>query len=133
MTDRTTQLTGRVVHGEKISRRTGYPTANLNAAAGEDLTIGDGVYACWVEIIDRHPHAVHPGALVIGVPFQHVQRSERKIEVHLLNFDGDLYGERLRIDVAQFLRPLLHPKNEVALRTQIEEDIALIRSILRVR
>jgi len=103
---------GRVVAGEGRGRELGVPTANLSEIV--TLVPGGGVYVGVVEIDGRpQPAAVHVG----GNPtFGEV---EQKVEVHLLAFDGDLYGQELTV---KFLQPVRE--------TQVFESVDLLRSQL---
>jgi riboflavin kinase / FMN adenylyltransferase len=89
------QLRGEVVHGDERGRELGFPTANL-VPDPLYVTPGHGVYACRV--------GDHAAAVNVGIrPQFHTGRGEL-IEAHLLDFDGDLYGQELRIDFVKRLR-----------------------------
>jgi riboflavin kinase/FMN adenylyltransferase len=95
-TERAAKLLGRppevegvVVRGDGRGRELGFPTANLDVPGGL-LVPPDGVYAGWAR--DRR------AAVSIGTN-PHFGGVERRVEAHLLDFDGDLYGERLVVEL----------------------------------
>jgi len=93
-------LEGRVVHGEGIGRTLGVPTANLRLHE-EKLLPRFGIYTAWVRIggEDRW----RPGAMSLGVrPTFGGQATT--LEVHLLDWDGDLYGRELEIELQDWMR-----------------------------
>src|SRR5262249_17791433 len=85
------RLRGRVGGGQRRGQKLGFPTANLEQLAS--LVPGDGVYA--VRVI--HDNRVWPGAANVG-PNPTFAEQARKVEVHLLDFHGDLYGQELAVD-----------------------------------
>jgi riboflavin kinase/FMN adenylyltransferase len=88
-------LEGEVVHGDHLGRKLGFPTANL-ALDPLRLLPPDGVYAARVVDPPR------PGAMSIGTR-PAVGGTDRRVEVHLLDFDGDLYGQTLRVELIDWL------------------------------
>jgi riboflavin kinase/FMN adenylyltransferase len=88
------EVEGVVVRGDGRGREIGFPTANLDAPPGL-LVPPDGVYAGWVR--DRR------AAVSIGTN-PHFDGVERRVEAHLLDFDGDLYGRRLVVEIWSSLR-----------------------------
>ena len=94
------QVCGQVVHGDKRGRTLGYPTANIVPPDGYVIP-GHGVYACVVHLEDGPSVAA---ATNIGVrPMFQTGRGEL-IEAFLVDWDGDLYGQELRIDFLKRLR-----------------------------
>lgn len=83
------EVEGVVVRGDGRGRELGFPTANLDVPGGL-LVPPDGVYAGWAR--DRR------AAVSIGTN-PHFGGGERRVEAHLLDFDGDLYGERLVVEL----------------------------------
>jgi len=88
-------LEGPVVHGEKRGRELGYPTANVVPAQGL-VVPASGVYAAWAN--------GHPAAVSVGVRPTFQSALGLLVEAYLIDFDGDLYGQTLRIAFAQRLR-----------------------------
>ena len=86
---------GEVVHGDKRGRELGMPTANL-VPDDAYVTPGHGVYAAWA-------HG-HPAAVNVGVRPMFESGRGLLVEAHLIDFEGDIYGETLRIAFLQRLR-----------------------------
>jgi riboflavin kinase/FMN adenylyltransferase len=115
------ELDGTVVAGDRRGGTLGYPTANL--ALGADLVVPPyGIYAGFA----RGRRA----ATSIGVN-PHYGGSERRIEPYLLDFDGDLYGERLVLELWAYLREERAFDSEAELVAQIGRDVEATRSAQR--
>lgn len=110
------RLSGQVVTGAARGRTLGFPTANLQP---DDLLIpADGVYAGTVSLEGHDwPTAIHIG------PNPTFADAERKVECHLVGFDGDLYGKPFSVDLLRRLRPLVRFQSEGELRTAIRQDV----------
>jgi len=117
-------LRGRVVVGDRRGRTLGFPTANLHLPGGMMLP-PDGVYAAWTET----PRGRFGVALNIGVRPTFAGR-RRTVEAHLLDFDGDLYGRWLRLELVERLRGEERFADVAALRRAIAGDIRLAREVL---
>jgi riboflavin kinase/FMN adenylyltransferase len=117
-------LTGVVVEGEKLGRRLGYPTANLRPVAPM-VVPADGIYAVRVRWRERRAK----GACSIGMR-PTVGGTQRTIEVFLLDFSGDLYGETLEIEFAARLRDELRFQTLEALVEQMGRDVAQVSDLL---
>lgn len=118
-------LTGVVVEGEKLGRRLGYPTANLRPVVPM-VVPADGIYA--VRVRWREHRA--KGACSIGMR-PTVGGTQRTIEVFLLDFSGDLYGETLEIEFAARLRDELRFQTLEALVEQMGRDVAQVAELLK--
>lgn len=117
-------LRGRVVHGEQRGRTLGFPTANLHQRSGV-LLPADGVYA----VRARVDGGSLPAVLNIGVrPTFGVLR--RTVEAHVLDFDGDLYGRWLSLELVERLRGEQRFPGIDALRAAIAADVARAREVL---
>jgi riboflavin kinase/FMN adenylyltransferase len=90
---------GEVVHGDQLGRTLGYPTANLRYTDNDKIHLGHGVYAVYAEIEGQ----IKKGMMSIGTR-PTLDKSEEKVEVNLFDFDEMIYGKRLRVTVAHFLR-----------------------------
>lgn len=91
---------GRVVEGDRRGRTIGFPTANLALDPGAEPR--EGIYAARVRLDRRGPAL--PGAAYVGT--RPTFATDRKfLEVHLLGFEGDLYGRDLMVELVAFLRP----------------------------
>jgi riboflavin kinase / FMN adenylyltransferase len=117
-------ISGTVARGDGRGRTLGFPTANISEVS--QLLPAYGVYA-----VRAH---LPGGRQVVGV-MNHGPRPtvERPVatEVHLLEFDGDLYGSELRIEIVHRLRDVLRFASKEALVGQIAEDIERARELLR--
>ena len=123
---RPVEVEGTVVAGDKRGGTLGFPTANLAVPA--NMVVPEfGIYAG--AAVDRNDPASeqHRAAVSIGVN-PHYGGSERRIEAFLLDFEGDLYGRRLRVELWRRLREERVFEDEQALVEQIARDVAETRS-----
>ena len=123
------ELEGEVVRGAGRGRGIGVPTANLAVDAGVLPPLG--IYATWVEVAGGEPRCA--GAARVGTNPTFDDSGRLSVEVHLLDFDGDLYGQRLRLGLVERLRGELRFPDAAGLVDQIRRDIADTRRILGVR
>lgn len=116
------QLCGEVAHGDERGRELGFPTANL--VPEEALACpGHGVYACLAN--------GRPAAVSVGVrPTFKTGRGEL-IEAYLLDFDGDLYGQRLCLEFLQRLRGERRFDTPEALVEQMHRDVQRTRELVQ--
>jgi riboflavin kinase/FMN adenylyltransferase len=115
-------IAGRVVEGDKLGRQLGFPTANL-AVTGMVLP-PNGVYAGFTKFKGQFYRA----ALNIGLrPTMASAKPELRVEAHLLDFSGRLYGVELEIEVGEKLRDERKFASPAELRLQIASDIAAVR------
>lgn len=118
-------LSGQVIAGRHVGRSLGIRTANI-ACDPERVIPANGVYAAWAEVAgSRYMAAVNIG---IRPSFG---LTERLLEVHLLDFENNLYNTELSIEFVHYLRPELRFAEVSALVAQIQHDIAETRTILR--
>ncbi len=92
-------LTGKVIHGDKLGRTLGFPTANLESPQYK-LIPKDGVYIVKV----HHKGIFHKGLLSIGTRPTVTNSNEKRAEVFILNFNEEIYGEMLTLELIQFIR-----------------------------
>lgn len=116
-------LVGEVVTGQQLGRTIGFPTANL-AVPAEKFLPQRGVYCVWVEGADA---AAIPGVMNIGQR-PTINGLTQTIEVHLLDWSGDLYGKTLTVSLDAFLRPEQKFASLDALKQQIQHDANQARS-----
>ena len=127
------EVEGIVVAGDQRGGTLGFPTANLAVECGL-LVPGHGIYAgaCW----SQRPEggvaggSFHRAAVSIGVN-PHYGGVERRIEVFLVDFSGDLYGEELRVELWQRLRDEGAFESEAELVEQIARDVRAARTAPR--
>jgi riboflavin kinase/FMN adenylyltransferase len=123
---------GTVVHGAKRGRTIGIPTANV--APSSDLPIAPGIYAVTLAIADgpRAPFGPPlPAVASLGTNPTFVDRGDLVLEVHLLDFDGDIYDRRVRTTFVSRLREELKFDSVDALIAQIKLDIEAARRQLQ--
>jgi riboflavin kinase/FMN adenylyltransferase len=126
------EIEGRVQSGAKLGRKLGFPTANI--ALGEVLEPAYGVYAVRAGV-DRGGQTVwHPGVANLGirpmVEGPDLDSREPLLEVHLFDFDEDLYGQHMRVALVDYLRPEMTFDDMAALKVQKVEDSRRARVIL---
>jgi len=115
------ELDGTVVLGDRRGGTLGFPTANL-AVAAELVVPAFGIYAGFA-------HG-HRAAISIGIN-PHYGGEERRIEPHLLDFEGDLYGQRLLVELWRRLRDEQAFAAEAELVAQIARDVEAARAAQR--
>jgi riboflavin kinase / FMN adenylyltransferase len=119
------RLHGTTAVGQRRGRTLGFPTANLDPLL--NLAPGDGVYAVRVYIGEE----MWPGAANVG-PNPTFGENARKVEVHLIGFRGDLYGQRLAVDFIRRLRDTRPFKGADDLIQQLRRDVEQARQALTV-
>lgn len=110
------RLVGKVVEGFKRGRTLGFPTANLDCTG--NVVPADGVYAGRITLGGTN----YPVALNIG-PLPTFSDKARQIEAHIIGFSGDLYGQTLEFELADFLRDTRKFPSLDALKSQLHLDI----------
>lgn len=116
------RLVGTVTPGQKRGKTLGFPTANLDNIA--TLVPGNGVYAVRAFLGNQ----AWPGAAHVG-PNPTFGENARKIEVHLIGFAGDLYGESLEVDFLEKLRDTRPFAGAQELKAQLAMDVARARAV----
>lgn len=109
--------------GQKRGRTLGFPTANLIEPA--TLVPGDGVYAVRLRLADG---STWSGAANIG-PNPTFGEQDRKLEAHLIGFEGDLYGQPIAVDFVARLRDTRPFAGPAELVEQLRDDVATARII----
>ena len=115
---------GTVVEGAHLGRQLGFPTANLRAH--NEQFPPDGVYAVRAHV-GQHTHR---GVANIGVrPTLEHQSGERLLEIHLFDFNDDLYGKEVEVNFGQYIRPEQKFTSLEELKAQIAKDAAIARTL----
>jgi riboflavin kinase/FMN adenylyltransferase len=122
MLGRPYSVSGEVVEGTGLGRRLGSPTANLRTPR-EKLLPGDGVYFVTVVNMGGRPALMYVGTRPT------LDGSQRVTEVHVLDFEGDLYGQRLSVAVHRRLRGDARFESVEELTERIREDVERARAI----
>ena len=112
-------LTGLVTKGDQIGRKIGFPTANFNIPEKEKIIPANGVYAVKVKAKEQW----HKGMINIGYR-PTIEKTEKKLlnEVHVFNFDNNLYGDALEIVFEDHIRNEEKFSDINALKTQLIND-----------
>lgn len=111
-------ITGSVAHGFQEGRRIGFPTANIVPESAEKLVPGNGVYATRVSVDGGE---WMPAMLNIGTN-PTFQRQQTTIEAHIIGFEGDIYGRKVRVEFGRKLRDEQRFESVEALQKQLEAD-----------
>jgi riboflavin kinase / FMN adenylyltransferase len=122
-------LWGTVVRGDQRGRTIGYPTANLQLPATRKLVPRDGVYAVRVTF-EMAEAAAFNAMMNIGRRPTFEAETEATLEVHLLDFDGDLYGRTLTVELVERIRAEQRFDGPDHLADQLRKDEAATRRLL---
>ncbi|MEX1000803.1 MAG: bifunctional riboflavin kinase/FAD synthetase [Crocinitomicaceae bacterium] len=117
---------GSVIDGDKIGTQLGYPTANIGKMEATQIIPGNGVYVVKVKIGDRY----FGGMMNIGVRPTVTENNEKRIEVHLFDFDGDLYGTKLEVFVLDKIRDEKTFASIEQLKNQLHADEEVCKRLL---
>ena len=120
-------LTGRVVHGLKLGRTLGYPTANIQVTEDYKLIPKDGVYAVYSYIGARKVY----GMMSIGKN-PTIEGKGASIEVYFFDFNGNLYDQKLTIEFVQYLRKEQKFATIDLLKKQLQDDETAARKAIAV-
>ena len=115
---------GRVVRGQRVGRKLGYPTANVRL--GKRVSPVSGIFAVRVRVGGKW----WPGVASLGVRPTITGSGEPLLEAHLFDFDGDLYGQRIDVEFVAKLRDEEKFVDLDALRAQMDRDAAQARRVL---
>ena len=111
-------LDGTVIHGQGIGKSLGYPTANISIGNKYKLVPGEGIYAVYV----LHHNKRYKGMLYIGRRPTLEQWNNRTIEVNILDFNKNIYGDKLTIEFVKKIRGDKKFTSMEALTQQIDDD-----------
>lgn len=124
-------LSAVVEHGDRHGRTIGYPTINLDPTLWPEA-LEPGVYASYVTLDEKS----YLGALYFG-PRSIKGETKSVLEINLLDFTGDVYGQTVRVEIGEFIRaPIGYKPNqhdETELQQQINKDISTIRELAKTR
>ncbi len=116
---------GKVVEGTKLGRELGYPTANIEVEDPEKILPADGIYTVFVKEAGK----LYGGMLSLGFN-PTVEGKGRSMEVHIFDFNKNIYGETVEVAFLEFLRFEAKFPNLEALINQLKEDEKQSRTIL---
>jgi riboflavin kinase/FMN adenylyltransferase len=121
-------MTGRVVRGEQLGRKLGFPTANVRFPHRR-LPLA-GIYAVRIKVRGGSGAALNGVASIGTRPT--VGGTEPWLEVHVFDFEADLYGREIAVECVQFLRPELKFDSLEAMVAQIHRDATQARALLNI-
>jgi riboflavin kinase/FMN adenylyltransferase len=125
MLGRNYTILGTVVRGDDLGKKIGFPTANLSAH--NEQFPPNGVYLAEATL----DGTVHPGVVNLGYrPTVSSGKSERVLEIYLLDFDRDIYGKDVEVRFVRYLRPEQKFESIKELVRQIERDVRQARALL---
>lgn len=125
MLGRTYAISGRVVEGDRLGNKLGFPTANLDAT--NLILPPNGVYSGCTKLKGQFYRV----ALNIGLrPTVASASPQLRVEAHLLDFDGKLYGEELEVEIGEKLRDERKFNSPNELREQISRDVSAVRKLV---
>lgn len=119
-------LQGTVVDGYKVGRKIGFPTANICPLCPEKLLPANGVYAVWVTLNNQR----YKGMLNIGQRPTVDNGTDTSIEVHLLNFNEDIYHHTLTLEFVERLREEQRFDSTSQLIEQLKQDAQSVDNLL---
>lgn len=119
-------LRGFVIEGNKLGRTIGFPTANIFIEDQDKLIPKNGVYAVYVYIEGER----YKGMLNIGVRPTINNDKRRTIEVHIFDFNEDIYGKTVRLELVDFMRDEVKFEGLDALILQLKKDEVASRALL---
>ena len=117
------KIRGTVVHGDKRGRTIGFPTANI--AVRSPYLIGkNGVYGVRIKV----DHHTYYGVMNVGIkPTFELEKKEKSLEVHILDFSGEIYGKEVEVEFLFFIREEQKFSGVDALIAQIRKDVETAR------
>ncbi|HEX7050241.1 MAG TPA: bifunctional riboflavin kinase/FAD synthetase [Longimicrobiales bacterium] len=118
-------VTGTVVRGDGRGRKLGFPTANVRVADADKLVPREGIYAARATVGGR----TSGGALHLG-PRPTFEAATPTLEIHLFDFDADIYGETMRIEFCDWIREIRAFASPAELVDAIRGDVAAARQSL---
>jgi riboflavin kinase/FMN adenylyltransferase len=121
-------LRGKVVKGRGVGNKIGIPTANIDITDREKIIPKNGVYAGWAEVKGKKIDAV----VSIG-PTPTFSREEEILEVHLFDWDGDIYGEMVNIGFVRRIRDIIKFASGKELSGAIQNDIELSKQFISLK
>lgn len=120
---------GEVVHGRKLARTLGFPTANIEVS--NRLYPPYGIYGAYVQIEDKNSKVLN-GVVNVGMN-PTLKAGELSLEVHILDFDEEIYGKKLYIQIVEFMREERKFNSVDELKATIASDVENWRKRIKER
>lgn len=124
------QLTGKVIKGDQIGRKLGFPTANLFIEENYKLIPSDGIYAVSIDFKGEDTKLKSAKGMAYIGHRPTINGMSRNIEVNIFDFNEDLYGQTIRIHFQEYLREDQKFNSLEELRIQLIKDETAARSVL---
>lgn len=124
-------LRGTVIHGSKLGRKFGFPTVNILPNTPKKLIPREGVYAALASICSSSSETPLKGMLYVGRRPTVSEGNEKRIEMNLFDFNGDLYGNSITVSFLQFIRGDIHFADTAELVKQLHEDEKNVRNFFK--
>lgn len=121
-------LSGVVIHGKKLGRKLGFPTANLNPFDQDKIIPSNGVYACRVKLQNGKEYTS-----MVNIGFRPTVDSDHNrlsVEAHLIGFDGDIYGQTITLSFLKRIRDERKMSSLDELKTQLAKDCFIAKNIV---
>ncbi|MEL6556756.1 MAG: bifunctional riboflavin kinase/FAD synthetase [Bacteroidota bacterium] len=120
-------ISGDVIHGEKLGRKIGYPTANVRLSEPYKMIPANGIYAVKVFLENK----IAFGMLYIGTKPTLTGDSVRVIEVNIFDFNDDIYDQQIRLEFLKYIRDDMKFEDLDQLTNQITKDKEVTLDILK--
>ena len=114
-------ICGKVLHGRGVGHTIGFPTANIDLSKTRKMLPKDGVYAVQLSILNSQFSTLKGMANLGPMPTFGIDRPT--LEVHLIDFDGDLYGQTVEVQFLHRIRDIVRFNSPEALQRQLKEDL----------
>ena len=110
---------GEVIHGKKIARQLGFPTTNIKMDNNR-LSPPSGIYGAFLQVSDKNSKVLYG---VVNIGYNPTLKQEMSLEVHILDFDREVYGEKLYIQIVKFMREEKKFSSIDELKATIQADV----------
>lgn len=110
---------GEVIHGRKIARQLGFPTANIEV--NNRLYPPHGIYGAYLQIEDKNSKVLY-GVVNVGIN-PTLKSGELSLEVHILDFDRDIYGKKIYMQIVEYMREEKKFNSVEELKSTIANDV----------
>ena len=109
---------GEVIHGKKIARQLGFPTTNIKM--DNRLYPPSGIYGAFLQVSDKNSKVLYG---VVNIGYNPTLKQEMSLEVHILDFDREVYGEKMYIQIVKFMRKEKKFSSIDELKATIQADV----------
>lgn len=120
-------ITGKVIHGEKIGSKIGFPTINIFTENPYKLIPEDGVYAAQVEL--KNEEKRRNGMLFCGVKSS---TGKKVVEINIFDFEKDIYGQKAKIIFYKKIRDTIHFSGTEQLKKKLMEDKTAVEKVFKI-